>query len=249
MRLGKFLVRWTGRRAGTIKIGVGAGLRFDPGPSNAAYASGDNELPVQEALRQHVRPGAVFYDVGANVGFFTVIGARLVGPRGRVYAFEPVPDNAERVRRNAALNRLENVQVLQKAAAARSGSGELVLAAYAGGAALTTAAPPPDAIGRMVVDLVRLDDLVAAGSVQAPAVVKIDVEGAELDVLEGMPLIARRDRPVIVYELDDADADGLERKRVACERWLLAHGYAIAPLADSYPGNRWLVKHFIATPA
>src|SRR5918998_6796872 len=64
---------------------------------------GTLEPPVQEALRRLIAPGAVFYDIGANVGFFTILGSRLVGPAGRVLAFEPVPWCAEAVRTNAAL--------------------------------------------------------------------------------------------------------------------------------------------------
>ena len=81
----------SGSRIGTLSIGVGAGLRIDPSTSNPDYATGANELPVQQALAQYLSPGAVFYDVGANIGFLTIIGARLVEPHGRVYAFEPVP--------------------------------------------------------------------------------------------------------------------------------------------------------------
>ena len=129
----------------TIVVGPGRGLHFDPGPSNADYASGDNELPVQQALVDHLRPGAVFYDVGANVGFLTVLGARLVGPHGAVYAFEPVASNALYVHRNAEANRFAQVQVLEKAVSNRNGRGDLNLAKYSGGAALASVEAPPDA--------------------------------------------------------------------------------------------------------
>ena len=73
-----------------MSSGVAAGSRFCAGPSNPEYGSGSNELPVQEAIKNLLRPGEVFYDIGANVGFFTIIAGRLVGPTGSIVAFEPV---------------------------------------------------------------------------------------------------------------------------------------------------------------
>jgi len=78
-----------------IASGPGKGLYFSAGPSNPEYESGDNEVPVQDALVAHTGDGAVVLDVGANVGFFSVIAAKLVGPTGKVVAFEPVPANAD----------------------------------------------------------------------------------------------------------------------------------------------------------
>jgi FkbM family methyltransferase len=223
-------------------------LRFDPGPSNPAYASGDNELPVQRALARHLRVGDAFFDIGANVGFLSIIGARLVGPTGRVYAFEPVVANASCIRRNAALNGLKNIQVVQKAVGDRTGTAEFMLAAYSGGGALTTAPSPPDATVRTSVEIVSLDDLVAAGITPLPAMVKIDVEGAEMEVLQGMSGVLREHRPVVLCEVDDATQMGLDAKRAACGDFIRAFGYEVTDLEPSYSGEAWLVAHFLGVP-
>ena len=97
-------------RDAIVLSGVASGLKFNSGPASAAYALGRNERPVQEALATYLQPGDVFYDVGANVGFFTIVGAKLVGTAGRVYAFEPVAANAGQVHHNAAINGFEHVQ-------------------------------------------------------------------------------------------------------------------------------------------
>ncbi len=233
----------------TIVVGPGRGLRFDPGPSNADYASGDNELPVQQALVDHLRPGTVFYDVGANVGFLTVLGARLVGPQGTVYAFEPVASNVGYVNQNCQANGFKQVQVIEKAVSNRSGKGELNLAAYSGGAALASVEAPPDAAGTQTVDVVTIDDAIARDGLKPPDVVKIDVEGAELEVLQGMVMTAKRHRPVVIVEVDAAEVGLLRRKQAACEQWLRDHGYQVRELPDSYAGIRWLVKHIVATAA
>ena len=82
---------------------------------------GTLEPPVQEALRRLIAPGAVFYDVGANVGFFTILGARLVGPAGRVVAFEPVPACARAVGRNIELNGFAHAEIREAAVGAAGG--------------------------------------------------------------------------------------------------------------------------------
>lgn len=237
-----------GSTVGTLSVGVGAGLRIDPARSNPAYATGANELPVQQALAAHLAPGGVFYDVGANIGFLTVIGARLAGPAGRVYAFEPVPANVDAVRRNVALNRFDNVEVVEVALSNRSGTGELALAAYSGGSVLADAGTPPDQAGVLSVRLACIDELVEQGGLRPPTFVKIDVEGAELAVLEGMARTAVRHRPVILCEVDDAEPAPLQHKLQACAAWLSAHGYDVSELPSSYEGIRWLVKHLVAVP-
>lgn len=233
------------RRPEIIRVGPAAGLRFDPGPSNPRYAIGDNELPVQEALRKHLQAGDVFFDVGANVGFMSVLGARLVGGHGFVYAFEPVPANAELIRANAARNELGQVHVMQMAIGDTTGTARLALARYSGGAVLADVERPPDPAGELVVDISSVDQLVARG-LHPPSLVKIDVEGAELQALRGMAHVCSSIRPTIVYELDAASEAALEVKRVQCERWLIDLGYVVTELPQSYCLPDWHVRHFVA---
>jgi FkbM family methyltransferase len=240
---------WLRNRDVRIPVGVGAGLRFNAGSSNPAYALGTNELPVQHALSAYLKPGHIFYDIGANVGFFTVIAARLVGSTGHVYAFEPLPDNTTRLRRNVELNGFRQVTVLEKAVSKAAGRGELQISRLSGGSSLSTVAPPADLQGTISIDLVSVDDLIAQSEVAAPNVVKIDVEGAELDVLLGMSRTMQTHRPVIIYEIDDSDADSFARKQEACQSLLRPLGYRVTLLEDSYPGLGWNVAHFTAVPA
>lgn len=248
-RLGRRLQQWWVRhRDVAIREGMGSGLRFNAAHGNPAYAQGNNELPVQEALAACLRPGDVFYDIGANVGFFTVIGARLVAAWGQVIAFEPVPENAAVVRRNCALNDFVHVRVCETAVSDEVGTAELQLAHYAGGAALATAAPPPDLKGIITVPVTTVDALIAQQQAPPPAVVKIDVEGAEINVLCGMRETLAQIRPIVIYEIDDGDAQRLAEKAALCERFLRDADYEIHPLEDAYPEIGWLVAHFVATP-
>jgi len=237
-----------GRRAPKVRSGPGRGLRIGRAEASAAYSHGANELAVQTALADVLHPGGVFFDVGANVGFFAMLAARIVGPTGRAVAFEPVPANVEQVRANARRNRLDNVTVLELAAGAIEGSATLSLAAHPGGAALASVATVPDPIGSIVVAVASVDGLLAAGRVPPPDVVKIDVEGAEEEVLRGMATTLREHRPVVLCEIDDGTESALADKRTATAGLLERAGYDIRWLDPSYEGEEWLVEHFIATP-
>lgn len=241
--------RFVQNRDTRIGSGVGKGLLFNPADGNPEYALGTNELPVQQALAAYLRPGGVFYDIGANVGFFSVIGARLVGEKGSVIAFEPVPENAAAVRHNCELNGFSQVQVWEAAVSDSSGAGELQLAHFSGGASLAIVAPPPDMKGTLRVKLVTIDELVAHKQIAPPSLVKIDVEGAEIHVLRGMQSTIESYRPIIFLELDDGERNDFLRKKSECMVFLKQMGYAITLLPASYPDSGWIVENFVALPA
>ena len=240
--------RWLRHRDVVIGEGIGVGLRFNAAASNPEYSLGRNELPVQQAFARYLRAGDVLYDVGANVGFFTVIGAKLVGSGGQVHAFEPVPENAAAVRHNCELNGMKQVTVWETAVSDISGTGELQLAHYSGGASLSIAAPPPDFKGTVSVTLVTLDELTREQQLPPPSLVKIDVEGAEINVLRGMVETINRYRPIIIFEIDDGNREAFEKKKAICTDFLVTLGYQIELLPDSYPHAGWIVENYIALP-
>lgn len=233
----------------TVRAGVAAGLRLGTADASADYRDGTNELPVQQAVRDLLRPGHVFFDVGSNIGFFALLASREVGPSGEVHAFEPVPRIADAVRRNAALNEMTNVRVHTVAVADADGSADLVLAGHPGGATLSAQDVPPDATGVARVKVVTLDRLVGDGTVPLPDVVKIDVEGAEMQVLDGMAQLLRTRRPSLVCELDSADPHVLAEKIRVWRARMLTLDYEVQDLAASYEGSGWHVYHATARPS
>jgi FkbM family methyltransferase len=172
-----------------------------------ALASGNLESSVQEALVRHLGPGDVVYDIGANLGFFSLVAARLVGPEGRVLAFEPAPENAEAIRRNAELNLISQVMVIPRAVSSRAGTARLQIVDDQSWSRLEEFGRHPDTERVLEVETVTIDELVGSGELPPPALVKIDVEGAEVAVLEGMRTTIEAHRPVIVCELHDTNAE------------------------------------------
>lgn len=229
-----------------IEAGPAAGLRFDAGTDTLRFQKGDYERPVQQALASLARPGDICYDIGANLGFFSILLGRLVGATGMVYAFEPVPANAAAIERNACLNDLANVCVARVALTRSDGEAELLLAQHVGGAVLAGAGIPPDPAGRLTVATAAVDSLVARGELTPPRIVKIDVEGAEMDVLKGMERTLSDHAPAIVLELDDATESRCHSKADECRIFLEDHGYRVENLPSSYIEVRWFVRHLVA---
>ena len=229
-----------------IKSGPGNGLRFDAGSGSEHFLSGAYERPVQEAIASMVRSGDVCYDIGANLGFFSLLFSRFAGPGGSVYAFEPVPGNADAIERNARINGLENVKILRIALCQVDGTAELLLAHHVGGATLQSAGVPPDLAGSLMVHTASVDTLVRNQELPPPNIVKIDVEGAELDVLRGMERVLRNWAPAVIAEVDDQTAAGCEQKVSSCQTFLRGLGYHVELLPNSYPDGKWFVRHFAA---
>ena len=236
----------TFRRASRIRAGPGKGLLFSARRASEQFVAGTYEHPVQSSLAELVKPGAVCYDIGANVGFFTLLLARLAGPTGTVYAFEPVPANASIIERNARLNRLGNVKVLRLALSRADGMSDLLLAQHVGGAVLKGAGTPPDPAGHIIVETSAIDTLINHRKIAPPDLVKIDVEGAEMDVLVGMQGVLRSQAPIVILELDDQTQAECERKVASCQSFLSEFDYRIDRLPNAYPDGHWFVRHLVA---
>jgi FkbM family methyltransferase len=183
--------------------------------------TGLHEPAVQRALTELLRPGMTFWDVGAHVGFFTILGARLVGDRGRVRAFEPVEENRARLAAAVERNGCGNVTI--EAVALSSERGEAVLHPHESSAMWSLAGGGTEGV------TVRCETLDSLGH-PAPDVIKIDAEGVELDVLRGGRELLSAVRPLLLVEFTTPAL--VEEARV-----LLA-GYRFEHLE----GNHWLLR-------
>jgi FkbM family methyltransferase len=204
-------------RDGVIQQGTGKGLRFNSGNSVAGFMLGTTEPGLQTAFGLFVRPKMIVFDIGANVGFYSVISARLVGPDGGVAAFEPLPDNVRMISHNAALNSFRQISVQELALGRESGHATFVVSADPNWGMLASVGAPGRVVGERKVRIARLDSLIREGTVPRPDLIKIDVEGAETDVLEGAAETLATARPVLFVDLHNTNGP--------IERILDQHGY------------------------
>ena len=153
------------------------------------------EVEEADALRDLLRPGMTFLDVGAHVGYMTLLGARAVGPTGRVIAVEAAPANAALLRANLAANGITNVEVIEAAASDRD--GRVVLSQSPWNTGDNRAYPVPT-MALVDVPAVRLDGVVDP-SIRVD-VVKVDTQGTDHRAIRGMQALLARSRPVLVVE-------------------------------------------------
>jgi FkbM family methyltransferase len=231
-------------RPRVVGHGQAAGLRIDPGGAAAGYALGTSEPLIQEVFAEHVPRGGVVWDIGANVGFYTLIASRLVGD-GAVVAFEPLPANQDAIRRNIALNEISNVQLIGVALSDCEGTAELEIRASPTWAKLDTSADTAfkrdtDVAGRVQVALSTIDAQLS--QVAAPDLVKMDIEGAEVAALRGATKLLTEHRPTLICELH-----GTNR---AVTELLQSHGYDVRTVEtpEVAPQEAEWHVHVLATP-
>ena len=160
-------------------------------------------------LAEWVRPGDWVVDVGANVGNYTARLSEIVGPAGRVFSLEPVPETFELLVANIARYPHRNVTLLNVAASDRTGEPSMVMPRLDSGLENRYMAHLSDAAGDMRVVCVPVD---ALGIPRRVSLVKVDVEGHELAALRGMQALLERDRPLLIVEGRDPEVSAfLER--------------------------------------
>jgi FkbM family methyltransferase len=192
---------------------------------------GDYEPHLTRLWSRIVPPGGVAIDAGANIGAHTLSLARMVGARGRVLAFEPNPIVRSALIHNLALNGLEHVTVYDCALGSRAGRSQLRVPSAGteewsnmGLASLVALETPHDLID---VEIRTLDEVVDALRVDRIDVVKIDVQGYEMETLRGMRSCLARFRPVVVFEYDAWAWSQANVQPAEVFDYLRAAGYAL----------------------
>lgn len=163
------------------------------------YVRGEYEPATAQVFKALLRPGDTFIDVGANAGYFSLLASKCVGPAGRVWSFEPVPVTREELLANLRLNDASNVRVFDQALSNAAGTATFSVgpADHRGTSSLRSL---DEGSATLTVETARLDDLLGGQKVDC---LKIDVEGAEQLVLQGMADCLKRDRPDLVLEVTD----------------------------------------------
>lgn len=227
------LKRYARRFDATVRGRFWEGLRFEGNPGRDANMLG---LVLLGHTRPHLAPlfeaalppGGVFADVGANLGLYTLWAARRAGPDGAVHAFEPVPATRARLLRNLELNGFRNVTLLSGAVGATAGRITLHTVPAISGLSSRYAHPEGIPVDAEVTTL----DAYFAGR-RTPDLVKIDVEGMELEVLRGARgLLRGASPPVVVFEADSRHFSAAGTSYAAVRRLLAEAGYRVFALRE-----------------
>jgi FkbM family methyltransferase len=196
------------------------GLKWIAGSSNHGCWLGSFEYRKRKEFEKRVAEGGVVFDIGANAGFYTLLASVLVGPQGRVFAFEPVPGNLRCLKEHLRINGIKNVSVIEGAVSDCDG-----VASFEEGPNNSMGRLAPG--GRLAVRTVSLDEMVRRGELPPPDCIKIDVEGGEMLVLTGARVLLADRRPTVFLA---THGRGLHQQ---CCELLASFGYHLRPIGPN----------------
>ena len=176
-------------------------------------------------LKKNLKEGDVFVDVGANIGCYTLVAARLVGDAGKVIAFEPVKDIYDRLCFNIQLNKLGNVSAKKLAVYKESGTLTMHVSDRENMGMSSIFHHDTESGQTERVEAIAMDDYMENAGIKKIKLIKIDIEGAELEALQGMQRILRDLRPIIIAEISDEVLSHDPTRKQETFDWLKGNGY------------------------
>lgn len=185
-----------------------------------------------ELVRQLLKPGQLFVDCGANIGIWTLVAASLVGAEGKIYAFEPNPLTFKKLNRNISLNEFgHNIQVFASAVGKDEGNLSLTVNQYHNLSQITYSSDRE----AITVPVMKLDALLNEQKVNG---IKVDVEGFELEVLQGAESILKQHQPWLCVEFNTVLSGVNQLSDWNVHQYLTALGYVCRQFRDSLDTTR-----------
>jgi FkbM family methyltransferase len=225
-----------------INVGPAAGLRFEVTlPLDKPVWAGVYETEFTTAIVERVKPGDICYDIGGYRGYIS--GVMALAGASKVFVFEPLPANQKALRRLCELNPQLPIHLITVALGDIDGLVLLKIMPDSSMGKLANSSFQAEAtgVGEIPVTVRQIDSLLQNREIPSPHVVKIDVEGAELDVLSGASEMLRMSRPTIFLEAHGA---ALEKN---CSQQLLRLGYTIRRIERDFPGEE-SPRHLVCLP-
>lgn len=173
------------------------------------YWLGTYEPELQYAIKSLVERGQVIMDIGANIGFISLIIANKTGPDGHVYAFEALPENVVRLRKNIEINGyLDRISIIESAVQDRTGDAVFLEGPSTGTGKVQGSAGRDslEYIHQIQITGISIDEYIDRQDNLVPDVIKIDIEGGEVLALPGMERTLQVMRPILFIELHGTEA-------------------------------------------
>jgi FkbM family methyltransferase len=168
------------------------GTKWIVGSSTHGCWLGSYEYEKQKLFEQKITHGSIVYDLGAHVGFYTLLASKLTGPSGKVISFEPIQSNLNYLKKHIQINDIKNVAIIEAAVSDMSGT-----VSFKEGHSSTTGHIAPATEEAIKLKTVSLDELISLGKIPPPDFIKIDIEGAEALALGGAKKMLGNIHPAI----------------------------------------------------
>ena len=196
------------------------GKRWIKGSSINGCWLGTYELDKQVLFSKYIKSGMTVYDVGANVGYYSLLASLVIGMEGKVFSFEPLPENISYLKKHIELNNLKNVKVIDRAVNDKFSKLRFTFGDNRSAGHISNE-------GEIEIETTSLDEFIKEGN-PLPDLIKMDIEGAEYDALVGAKELVKTKKPVIFL------ATHSNELRAKCLKLLTDHGYTISSI-DNKP--------------
>ncbi|MCP4309771.1 MAG: FkbM family methyltransferase [Bacteroidetes bacterium] len=188
----------------TMLTRYGFWLHIDPvkdkGVERSIYYTGTYEKGALATMKQLLRPGDCFVDVGANIGLMSIFASTVVGPEGKVLAFEPNPETATILEENIRLNHISNIESFRYAMGKNPGMA-LIYDRWDSNRGSASLIKPGEEAESHEIEVTTLSDFFRKETDKLPSLIKLDIEGFELEALEGaLDLLNSRNPPMLMVE-------------------------------------------------
>lgn len=194
------------------------GKKWIKGSSINGCWLGTYEFDKQRLFEKYIKPGMVIYDVGANAGFYTLLSSVLTGDTGKIFAFEPVPQNIFYIKKHLELNKIINTVIVEKAVSDKIYKAKFSLSSSPSMGHISEE-------GEIEVETITLDEFIKQEN-PYPDLIKMDIEGAEYDALKGSEGILKTKKPVIFLATHGNEV------RDKCLKVLREFGYNIQTIGN-----------------
>jgi FkbM family methyltransferase len=216
-------------------LSFGISMFLDPSEFLQAhlFLFGSYELPTVRFIRKNLTPSSIFFDVGAQMGYLSLVAASAA--KGvQVYAFEPEQNNLTRFNHNIALNDISTIRVVEQAVSDATGTLKLYLADN-NNAGTHSTIPGVTNVSERFLELpcTTLDDFVRAEGISRIDLIKVDVEGGELEVIRGAHRTLAKCTPTLILEMSDALQEARAFSTSSFKQMLADMGYHAFTLTDA----------------
>ncbi|OGK10580.1 hypothetical protein A2767_06705 [Candidatus Roizmanbacteria bacterium RIFCSPHIGHO2_01_FULL_35_10] len=203
----------------TVRILQGKlkGKKWIKGSGVNGYWLGSYESEQVSIFEKELKDGDVFFDIGANVGFYSLLAAEIIGKDGKVFSFEPLPENFKYLKKHIEINNYKNIFPFETAISDKVGI------AFLGNIINRSQGYLIDS-GGLKVETISIDEWVKENKLPIPIIIKIDVEGAEMAVLNGVKNTMANNHPKIFLSTHS------EELHKNCRDFLISLGYKLIPI-------------------
>ena len=200
--------------------------------SNALVFQRNYEINETKLVKGLVKPGWTVIDIGANFGWYSIHFSQLVGPSGKVFSFEPIPDSYEELNSNMQLNSCQNMKTFNTALGNRDDLVSFGIPEIDGG--LGASSQFLKCNKQIQATMCRLDNVIEEKNITNVDFIKVDIEGGELDMLYGAEKLLEQFRPNIMIEIVDVHCHRFGYSPNDVYQFLLSKGYSGLFIGNEY---------------